>query len=134
MNLYHDFTTYGNLLFSRFLCFQVIKPLHLCNCILRFDMRIGIKCHRNVSVSHDILQYFRIHSRLRHIRAKRMSTHMWRNLRSANSSKVSRYIYVYLKHSHPESNQDQPVRSRSFYPLNYESIAVPTGIEPVSKD
>lgn len=38
------------------------------------------------------------------------------------------------KHSHLESNQDQPVRSRLFYPLNYESIAVPTGIEPISKD
>ena len=61
-------------LFIRSLWINCFLQIFLC--ILKFNMSIGIHRNTDIRVSHNILKHLRIHSRLSHIRTKRMTTHM----------------------------------------------------------
>ena len=49
--------------------------------IIELNMGIGVQCHADVAVPHDILQCLRIHSGLCHIGAEGMPTYMGCDLR-----------------------------------------------------
>ena len=60
----------------RFLRSNTNYFLHFFLCIIIVQMRIGVQRYANVTMTHNILKCFRIHSRLRHIGAESVSANM----------------------------------------------------------
>lgn len=60
--------------------FTTKQLLELFPCILSGKMRVGIHGYRDIRVSHNVLQSFRIHSTLSHLGTAGMSAHMRRDI------------------------------------------------------
>lgn len=59
---------------------QVLQPLQFILCILKAQMRIGVKRNPYITMSHKVLQRLRVHSGFRHIAAIRMPANMRRDI------------------------------------------------------
>lgn len=59
---------------------QVLQPLQFVLCILKAQMRIGVKRNPYIAMPHKVLQRLRVHSGFRHIAAIRVAANMWRDI------------------------------------------------------